>query len=141
MKNTLFIFSLFLSCQISLAQVSGVGAGFEDISEFPTFPGCENEVEIEDKEACAEMKLLHYMHNNMTYPEEAKGKKIEGVVVAKIIVTKEGKVTQPSITQSLGGGCDEELLRLISKMPIWNPGKDGGNAIDVEYYIALKFTL
>jgi protein TonB len=43
--------------------------------------------------------------------------------------------------KGIGGGCDEEALRVIKSMPAWKPGKQNGKTVPVQYNLPIKFTL
>lgn len=61
-----------------------------------------------------ETALKKFIQDNLKYPSEALENKIEGAVSAKYDVDSLGKVRNIEITESLGYGCDEEVIRLIS---------------------------
>ena len=60
-----------------------------------------------------ETALKKFVQEHLQYPQEALEKKIEGVVKAKYDVDSLGKIRNIKITESLGHGCDEEVIRLI----------------------------
>jgi protein TonB len=43
--------------------------------------------------------------------------------------------------RGIGGGCDEEGVRVVSSMPKWTPGKQRGKAVRVQYNLPIKFAL
>jgi protein TonB len=45
------------------------------------------------------------------------------------------------VARGIGGGCDEEALRVINAMPKWKPGKQNGRAVKVFFSLAVKFVL
>jgi len=45
------------------------------------------------------------------------------------IVEKDGSISNVTILRGPGHGCDEEVVRVISKMPAWTPGKIGNNIV------------
>jgi periplasmic protein TonB len=97
-------------------------------SEMPEFPGGESE-------------LYKFINNNIVYPQLAKETGIMGTVYISFIVTREGKIKRIRLLRGIGGGCDEESLRIINMMPDWKPGKIDGVAASVQYNIPFKFTL
>ncbi|MCU0439057.1 MAG: energy transducer TonB [Raineya sp.] len=82
-----------------------------------------------------------YISANLKYPEEAKAKKIEGRVHVTFIVETDGSITNVKVSKGLGGGCDEEAIRLIKNAPKWNPGKQGGSPVRVEVTRPITFKL
>jgi Gram-negative bacterial tonB protein. len=65
--------------------------------------------------------LSDYINENLTYPKQAQEKMIQGRVIVGFIIDEHGQVQQPTILSSIGGGCDEEALRIIKQMPPWKP--------------------
>jgi protein TonB len=77
----------------------------------------------------------------MRYPSIAKDNRIEGNVIVQFVVSKEGDIINAKIVRSLGGGIDQEALRVVKSMPRWNPGKHNGKAVPVTFTLPIKFTL
>lgn len=82
-----------------------------------------------------------YMIGAVKYPTEAKEKGIEGVVYISFIVEKNGTITNVKVVKGIGGGCDEEALRVTKEMPKWLPGKNKGKPVRVQMTIPMKFAL
>jgi protein TonB len=110
----------------------------DPVIEYPLFPGC-GEGKSNEVVDCAEMKMLQFIFSNLKHPEEAKKAGVTGEIEAKFTVALDGSVKSPSIVKGLGHGCDEEVLRLISMMPKWVPGKENGAPKEIETYIYVKF--
>ena len=85
--------------------------------------------------------LVGYLAAHVRYPEAAREAGIEGRVVVEFVVNEEGAITNARVAQGIGGGCDEEALRVISAMPAWKPGKQNGAAVKVLFNVAVKFVL
>lgn len=101
---------------------------FQIVEEMPSYPG--------GTEA-----LYAYLGDNMRYPVVAMESGISGVVYVQFVVEKDGSVTQVKVMRGIGGGCDEEAIRVIENMPRWNPGKQRGRAVRVLYAVPIRFTL
>ncbi|MGV3557667.1 TonB family protein [Larkinella arboricola] len=67
-----------------------------------------------------------YLGENRRMPPEAKQKGISGTVRVRFQVGPDGSVSQLSVVQSLGYGCDEEAIRLIQEGPRWQPALRNG---------------
>ncbi|HTN45164.1 MAG TPA: M56 family metallopeptidase [Flavipsychrobacter sp.] len=79
---------------------------------------------------------------NLVYPEEAKKNKIEGKVIVKFVVNKEGKVINPQVIQSPGEALSKEALRVTLLMPDWIPGEnEDGEKVDVYFTQPILFKL
>lgn len=96
------------------------------VEVMPQFPGGDAE-------------LLKYISVNLKMPEEAKKKNIHGTVYVNFIISSKGSVLFPYVVRGVGGGCDEEALRLIKNMPAWKPGKQKGKNVLVRYNVPVKF--
>jgi TonB family protein len=81
------------------------------------------------------------LFSQISYPKEAREKTIEGIVYVKFTIEKDGSVTHPEIIRSVGGGCDEEVLRVIGLMPPWSPGRKDGQAVATSFTLPVKFKL
>jgi TonB family protein len=85
--------------------------------------------------------LAKFISTNLVYPEKAGKENIQGTIYATFVIDKDGSVIDPGIIKGIGGGCDEEVIRILKAMPKWNPGKQGGVAVPVVYNLPVKFAL
>ncbi len=65
--------------------------------------------------------MVSFIQEHLKYPQEAYDLGIEGKVRVVFTVMPDGSIANPSIKKSLGYGCDEEVIRVVSQMPKWNP--------------------
>ena len=101
---------------------------YQMVEEMPKYPG-------------GEQAMMKFVADNIKYPEEAKDKNIAGRVFVSFIVEKDGSVNEVKVMRGIGGGCDEEAVRVISAMPKWTPGKQKGEPVRVSYMMPLNFKL
>ena len=101
---------------------------FTVVENNPSYPGGEY----------ARMKFLQH---NIKYPADAISKTIEGKVIINFIVEKDGTVSNVKVIQGIGGGCDEEAVRVARLMPKWNPGKQSGVPVRVLFNMPITFRL
>ena len=66
-------------------------------------------------------EFFKYVSENLKYPEEAKKLGLEGKVFVQFIVDDKGKLTKVQAVKGIGGGCDEEAIRVLKDAPNWNP--------------------
>ncbi len=66
-------------------------------------------------------KLRRHIRKQMNYPEAAIQNNIEGVVRLRFFIAQDGTPVNFTLMESLGYGCDEEAIRLLSKGPKWKP--------------------
>lgn len=115
-----------------------------DVSELdaaPIFAGCENIADPEERKKCSDKEMLMFIYKNIKYPAAAREKGIEGMVVVAFTVDQYGYVRGAHIGKGIGGGCDEEVLRVIQQMPRWTPGKKDGKNISTGYTIPVNYKL
>jgi TonB family protein len=82
-----------------------------------------------------------YLSNNLKYPDSARLNNVEGRIVAKFIINEDGSISDATILRGIGSGCDEEVLRLLSKAPRWKPGMQNGKAVRVYFTMPVVFKL
>jgi protein TonB len=88
-----------------------------------------------------EHSLTLYVGRNLKYPSVAREEGISGDVYIEFIISKEGKLQSPIITKGIGGGCDEEVIRVLKSVPKWSPGKHHGEAVNVKCTSVVHFIL
>jgi protein TonB len=88
-----------------------------------------------------EMERTKFLQNNINYPHIARESGIQGVVYITFVVGKNGEITNVQIIRGIGGGCDEEAIRVIKLMPKWIPGRQNGKPVPVWFNFPLRFTL
>ena len=98
------------------------------VEQMPEFQGGEEE-------------LMKFLKNNISYPQMAKESGIQGTVYVTFVVTPAGKVTKAEILRGIGGGCDEEALRVVKAMPKWNEGRQGNAPVRVQMVLPIRFVL
>ena len=84
---------------------------------------------------------MKYLADNIKYPKKAKDNNIEGRVFVNFVVEKDGSINEVKVLRGIGGGCDEEAVRVINSMPKWKPGKQEGKPVRVYYTIPIFFKL
>lgn len=82
-----------------------------------------------------------YLADNIRYPAEARQKNIQGTVYCTFVVEKDGSITGQKVLRGIGGGADEEALRVIAGMPKWTPGVQNGQNIRQQYTVPISFAL
>jgi len=101
---------------------------FTVVESMPSFPGGMGE-------------LMKFLSQNINYPTLAKESGIQGRVFINFVVEPNGKISNVKVLRGIGGGCDEEAVRVVKSMPKWSPGKQRGKPVRVSYNLPVKFTL
>jgi len=104
------------------------GDAFVVVEEMPQFPG-------------GDIALLRHIAENTQYPKEAKEKNIQGRVIIRFKIMDDGVVTDASVIKGVDPLLDSEALRVVSDLPSFQPGKQGGVAVPVWYMVPITFTL
>ena len=91
--------------------------------------------------ANGEENLYKYLGSNIKYPHEALENGIQGTVVVKFVVEKDGSISNVKAVRKIGGGCDEEAVRVVKRMPRWKPGKQSGKPVRTEFTLPIQFKL
>lgn len=85
--------------------------------------------------------MRRFLTRNMLYPPDAEQNNIEGTVTVRFVVNQDGSLTEPVIIKRLGHGCEEEVMRVLSKMPNWEPGKIGGQVVRSYFVLPVNFEM
>ena len=101
---------------------------FVVVEEMPMFPG-------------GDVELLKYIAMNTRYPENAKANNVQGRVIVRFCVNENGGVDRISILKGVDPELDAESVRVVSSLPAFIPGKQGGKAVPVWYMVPITFTL
>ena len=84
--------------------------------------------------------MIKYLSENIKYPEDAKAAGKEGRAFISFVVKKDGSINDVTLLRGTGvESLDNEAMRVISSMPNWNPGMQGGKAVNVKYTIPIVF--
>lgn len=101
---------------------------FMVVEEQPGFPG-------------GDIARLKYLAENIKYPQMARESGVQGMVYVTFVVEPDGRISNVRILRGIGGGCDEEAVRVIKAMPRWKAGKQRGKSVRVQFNMPIKFTL
>ena len=101
---------------------------FQIVEEQPEFPGGEE-------------ARLRFLRDNMNYPMMAREAGIQGTVFVTFVVERDGSITNVEILRGIGGGCDEEAIRVTRMMPRWKPGKQRNRPVRTQFRMPIRFAL
>lgn len=101
---------------------------FSVVDEMPKYPGGLS-------------ALMSYLGRNIKYPTASQQRKEEGRVIVEMIINADGRVVNPQIARSVSPLLDAEAIRVVSSMPKWEPGKQGGKIVSVKYNLPVTFKL
>ena len=101
---------------------------FQIVEDQPGFPGGQE-------------ALHRFLQQNIRFPAIAREAGIQGTVFVTFVVERDGSVTNVRVLRGIGGGCDEEAIRVVSMMPRWTPGKQRGRPVRVQFNMPIRFML
>lgn len=85
--------------------------------------------------------MYAFLNKEIHYPTMAIASGISGMVYVEFIVNTDGSTQDIKVKRGIGGGCDEEAMRVVRKMPKWIPGQQGVRKVRVRYVIPINFEL
>ena len=101
---------------------------FTAVEQMPQFPGGEAE-------------LMKYVANHIKYPTMAAENNIQGRVVVKFVVKKDGSVGEVQVLRGKDPDLDKEAVRVVRTLPKFIPGKMNGQAVSVWFTLPINFKL
>lgn len=116
----------------------GPAEGFAQLKKLPPKP------EVMPSFPGGTQEMYKYIYSTIKYPVEARKKGIQGNVVVEFMVDEKGELSEFLVTSGIGGGCDEEAVRVITEMNKahrWTPGKTNGEPVKAMFTLPIKFIL
>ena len=86
-------------------------------------------------------KMREFIGRNLKYPKAAQEANVQGTVFSEFWVNKDGKIDRIKIIRSIGHGTDEEVIRILKKMPKWKPAQFRGKATATTFTLPFSFKL
>ena len=109
-------------------KIGSSDATFVVVEEQPEFPG-------------GNAAMMNFITENIRYPKEAHEKGIQGRVITKFIVRKDGNIDSVQIARGVDPLLDAEAIRVVESMPTWKPGKQRGQPVNVMFTLPVVFRL
>ncbi len=79
--------------------------------------------------------LPKYLSEHLQYPDSAYKHNIQGRVIVRFVVNKDGSISNCSVIK--GYEVANEVLRVVNKMPKWKPGKQKGTPVKVWFTLPI----
>lgn len=109
-------------------QAAGNDKEYKKLDKDPAYPGGYEE-------------LFKFILANIKYPTEAMKQNLQGKVLVSFVLKTDGSIADVKVTQGLGGGCDEEAVRVVKLMPKWTPGEKDGKPVEAGMVLPIQFKL
>ena len=103
---------------------------FTSVDQMPTFIG-------------GEIAFRKFVTENLQYPIEAIVQGVQGEVVLRLVVTKDGDILDPVVLRGFDfdSDCVKEALRIVKLMPKWEPGRLNGETVPTYFTLNIVFRL
>lgn len=85
--------------------------------------------------------MLKFIYDNLKYPKIAKWRRVQGTVLVKFVIEKNGAINDAAILQDIGVGCGAEALRIVKMMPLWTGASSRGRPERWEFIVPIEFRL
>lgn len=85
--------------------------------------------------------LMKWLSENFRYPTIAIQNNVQGKVVVKMVIEKDGSIGECTVVKSVDKDLDGEALRLARSMPRWIPAKYKGKKVRTFFTIPITFQL
>ncbi len=114
--------------KIKTEEVSNVQNSKRPGNETPGFPG-------------GNAALIEFIQKHIRYPSEEKTKSIQGKVITYFTVMEDGSVEDIRVLRGLTPACNDEALRVVSKLPKFKPAQKNYEAARSSFTLPVLFTL
>lgn len=123
-----FAISVLLFSKVS-AQTDSTSS-FTVVEQMPEFPG-------------GQAAMNKFIMENIVYPAIGREKNIQGKVVLKFLVDTDGSIIDFEVLRGITDypEFEEEVIRVVKKMPLWKPGKQDGKAVSMWFTMPMSFSL
>lgn len=99
------------------------------VEQMPEFPG-------------GMKALMQYLQENIKYPRISRENGSQGRAFICFVVNTDGSIQDVEVAKSTSDvHLDKEAVRVVEKMPRWNPGKQAGKAVRVRFTLPVTFRL
>lgn len=98
------------------------------LEQLPEFPG-------------GAVGLMKWLTKNLSYPESARRRKLQGRVITQFIVNTDGSLSDLKVVEPVDPALDSEALRVLRMMPAWKAGQQEGKPCRTMVCIPIVFKL
>ncbi len=98
------------------------------VEQKPVFPG-------------GQKALMEFLKSNLVYPKAAQDSSIQGRVIVRFTIEKDGSITDVEVVRGVHPALDEEAVRVVSMMPKWKPGTQMGDTVRTKFTLPVLFKI
>lgn len=114
---------------------------FQAVDVMASFSTCDAEPNRQAKYICFQRSLMKHVVKNFSYPKRAQDKGIQGRVIVKFIIEKDGSITDISILRGVSPELDNEAMRIVTQIPNIKPAQVDGESVKVATMLPITFKL
>ena len=114
---------------------------FQAVDVMATFSTCNSESDSQAKYICFQKMLMNHVIKNFKYPEEALKHGVQGRVIVKFVIQKDGSIGDISVLRGVSEELDNEAIRIVTKIPNINPALINGENVKVYTTLPITFKL
>jgi periplasmic protein TonB len=102
----------------------------------------QSQVRIKGEYEGGKKQLLKILSSNLEYPIQALNSNIQGDVIVKFIIEKNGTITNFEILKDIGYECANEIIRVLKKTQSkWNSAKINKKRVRSYYILRVMFKI
>lgn len=117
--------------------ILAVGTAIDEEEIDEVFVFVENQPEFPGGDSA----LFMFICMNLSYPDQARDNGLEGVVIVRFVVEKDGTIGNVKLVRDIGGGCGQAVVEMVKSMPRWKPATQSGKPVNCEFTLPVKFQL
>ncbi len=100
---------------------------YDVVEQMPEFPG-------------GMPAMIEFLQTNLNYPKDAKKQNVGGRILVMFVVEADGSISNVRVAKKIFPSLDAEALRVVKAMPKWNPGKEKGKPVRVNFSLPIVFS-
>ena len=129
---------------------SNDGITIDDLNENQTAGGAEKSkiedeiLDVAEQDAQfpgGQAALLKYIRENTKYPAIALEQDVQGMVILRFVVERDGRVGDIEVKKSLSAECDREAIRVIKSFPRFVPARKEGRPVRKWFTVPVRFMI
>lgn len=86
-------------------------------------------------------ELRKFLQKNLSYPQIALDEHIQGTVILKFVVGKDGTIKKVEVLRSVDPSLDQEAVRVVQSMPKWTPAEQHNKPCASYFTLPVNFKL
>ncbi|MBO4813903.1 MAG: energy transducer TonB [Muribaculaceae bacterium] len=99
---------------------------YDVVEQMPEFPG-------------GMPAMIEFLQTNLKYPSDAKKQNVGGRVLVMFVVETDGTISNVRVAKNVFPSLDAEAVRVVKAMPKWNPGKEKGKPVRVNFSLPIVY--